>query len=240
MAHTRKASQSGIVAPTTVTPHFTGQVYYDTANSLSYISKSKTTGDWILLGAGDMTKAVYDININSIVDKSEELDDGAGSVVTALQARSHIDDTTVHFTAPVFGNDFQYVESLGVSITTSTTLQTKIDFITTDLPAGNYKIEWSYGWNHDKNKNDFHGILALNNDFTQNNLLMEHLQEPQQEGGNGTNKYVSTGTDQLFVSSGFMIVNLSGVNNLKLQFRTTNDADESSIWNSVISLHRVS
>lgn len=234
MAHRRESSIIGSGAPVSVIPEFAGQIYYDTTNSKYYGSKSKTAGDWVLLG--DMLKNVYDIDEDNLVDNAEQLNDGT-NVATALEVRNHLDDSDIH---SIFGNDFQYSESLSVAITTSTTLQTKIDFTTTDLPAGNYKIEWSYGWNHDKNKNDFHGILALNNDFTQNNLLMEHLQEPQQEGGNGTNKYVSTGTDQLFVSSGFMIVNLSGVNNLKLQFRTTNDADESSIWNSVISLHRVS
>jgi len=42
--------------------------------------------------SGDMTKAVYDTTDNSIVDKAEQLDD-ATNVVTAAQARSHIDST---------------------------------------------------------------------------------------------------------------------------------------------------
>lgn len=46
---------------------------------------------------GDMLKAVYDIDDDGIVDKAEALNDGSsggGNNVTALEARTHIDDIT--------------------------------------------------------------------------------------------------------------------------------------------------
>jgi len=235
-AHRREASQYGAGAPVILQAEFTGQIYYDTVASLSYIAKSKTPGDWLLLGSGDMTKAVYDTDTNDIVDKAESLDDGAGNTVSTAEIRNHLDNHP----ASLFGSEFQFLENNNVSITTSTTFQNKIDFNTSNLPVGNYKVEWAYGWNHDRDRNDFHALLALDNDFTQDNLLMEHRQEPKDSAGNGTNKFVSTATDQLFVSSGFRIINLSGVKNLKLQFRTNHNGDESSIWNAVISIYRVS
>lgn len=472
MAHTRKASQSGIVAPTTVSPHFTGQIYYDTVAGLSYISKSKTVGDWILLGAGDMTKAVYDINLNNITDKAEGLDDGAGNTVSSLEIRTHLDnlpdiqkddvdivtdfkklnfeggitvvddgagkatvsiagasgdlasvqkhrtnsfliqlswtditlDTTdvendtsileadntnteriliketglyllsyggsvnsttadhpysfrvlingatlvngslqtiqddfdelmfgypvlaeltagdyitfqakqndtplvntnfnnIIFSAtrlkgskgdkgdtgiagsgttvnikednvnvlntphdtinfedgfrvtdegsnqvsvkpPVFGTEFQFYEALVVSITTSTLFQNKLDFNTSDLPEGNYKVEWSYGWNHDQQGNDFEARLALDNDTDINDLIMWHKQEAKDSGGNpNSTRFASSGTTQAYRNSGHRILNLSGVHNFKLDYRTDSNGDESAIWDVTLTIYRVS
>ena len=45
---------------------------------------------------GDMTKAVYDTDDDGFVDAAESLNDGvsgSGNEVTALEARTHIDDT---------------------------------------------------------------------------------------------------------------------------------------------------
>ena len=64
----------------------------------------KDNGVWDTpAGAGDMTRAVYDIDLDNIVDKAEELNDGA-NVVTAAQARTHLDDTTTNPHAIVGSN----------------------------------------------------------------------------------------------------------------------------------------
>lgn len=46
------------------------------------------------VSAGDMSKEVYDINDNDIVDKSETIDDGAGNVKNALQVFTHINSVS--------------------------------------------------------------------------------------------------------------------------------------------------
>lgn len=51
---------------------------------------------WIKLDADWMSKATYDSNGDGTVDAAGELKDGTNTV-TAAQARSHIDDTTIHF-----------------------------------------------------------------------------------------------------------------------------------------------
>lgn len=53
MAHRRNSSQSGNGDPTSVTPEFIGQIYYDVLNNVSYIATSETTGDWFLLVTGN-------------------------------------------------------------------------------------------------------------------------------------------------------------------------------------------
>lgn len=178
-----------------------------------------------------------DVAANTVVRHIQntdiKLDSGQPNEVTAAEIRTHLDNP--------FGSEFQFIENLAVSITTSTIFQNKIDFTTFVLPAGNYRIEWSYGWNHDARNNNFHARLVLDNDFTTDNFIMEHRQEPIESGGAGIGKFVSTATNQLYRSSGFRILNLSaGTHNLKLDFRTDSDGDESSIWDATIMLFRVS
>jgi len=46
-----------------------------------------------------MKKSIYDANDNNIIDKAEKLNDGSsggGNEVTALEARSHIDNNNIH------------------------------------------------------------------------------------------------------------------------------------------------
>ncbi len=51
---------------------------------------------WIKLDSDWMSRATYDSNSNDIVDNAEQLADGTNTV-TAAQARTHIDDATIHF-----------------------------------------------------------------------------------------------------------------------------------------------
>lgn len=49
-----------------------------------------------ITGAGDMLKAVYDTNNNSIVDKAEQIDDGAGITLTASQLKEAYDKRAIY------------------------------------------------------------------------------------------------------------------------------------------------
>ncbi len=70
------------------------KIYFKSDNNLY---KQNSAGVEAQVGGnGDMTKAVYDTDDNGIADKAETLNDdssGGGNEVTALEARTHIDDT---------------------------------------------------------------------------------------------------------------------------------------------------
>ena len=51
---------------------------------------------WVKLDADWMSKSVYDSGSTGRVDNAEQLNDGTNTV-TAAQARSHINDSTIHF-----------------------------------------------------------------------------------------------------------------------------------------------
>ena len=44
--HRKKASQSGAGSPTSLTPEFIGQIYYDTTDDKTWVGYGLTTGDW--------------------------------------------------------------------------------------------------------------------------------------------------------------------------------------------------
>ena len=55
-----------------------------------------------------------------------------------------------------FGTEYQKAESLGISSTTSTTYIEKLKLTTPSLPAGNYRIAWSYQISSDKQTTAVH------------------------------------------------------------------------------------
>lgn len=284
------------------------------------------------LGTGDMTRIIYDIDDNGIVDKAEALNDGStggGNNVTAQEAREHIDDTSNphavtpgqigasptghthveaditdldHYTSsdfatdfgladlanlgtkdhssltnkntetdikhvtddqkdaldnanspdsanpvatindlPIFGQNFEYHQSLGVSITTSATFQNKLSFTTASLPAGTYRIGWAYGWNHDATDTNFESRLVLDGDTDVDDLLMFHVQEPSDSGGTGAGRYSACGTDQNNRNSGFRYITFGspGTHTIDLDYRTSSAGDESSIFDAIVELWRV-
>lgn len=144
----------------------------------------------------------------------------------------HIADSTIHFTQQISGSEFQVVTSSGVSTTTSTDFQTKASMTTTSLPDGQYRLGVSYGWNHDDTSTDFEARVQVGG----STLGEIHKQEPKDSSGS----FESTGTSQRHYTARTFYLGLSGVNNITLQFRTDDSDDESSIWDAVIELWRVS
>lgn len=123
MAHRREASIIGSGPPTTVTPEFTGQIYYDTLNNKYYGSRSKTTGDWVLLG--DMLKSIYDSDDDNLVDNAEQLNDGT-NIVTSAEIRNHLDLPNAHDAVEIDTDTTNFDGELTVA---DTTVQAALDSI---------------------------------------------------------------------------------------------------------------
>jgi hypothetical protein len=120
---------------------------------------------------------------------------------------------------------------VGVSTTTSTTFQPKINATTPSIPAGTYRIGVSYGWNHDGVQDDFEAQLRLDG-VVQGEI---HKEEPSEAGG----AFGSTGTDQRFYAYRVFYVTLtSGSHTMVLEYRTDTALVASSIWGAVIELWR--
>ena len=87
--------------------------------------------------------------------------------------------------AAIFGTEFYETSDETESSTTSTTYQQKLRLNVTNVPAGKYRLGWSYEWQHRNTSNDFRGRVQMNDSTT----LMEHQQESQDAG---SDQYIPT------------------------------------------------
>ena len=118
------------------------------------------------------------------------------------------------------------------TIVGTTAFQNKVTVGPVSLPAGNYLIEWSYGWNHDSQASDFEGRL-LQNGVPLGEL---HKQEPKDSAGGDP-----TGTTQRFYNCRRRIETLPAASyTWILQYRTDNSSNESSIWEALVTVTRLS
>ena len=86
-----------------------------------------------------------------------------------------------------FGDYSVYAESLGQDDNPTTTFVQKVRLTTQAVPAGNYRISWSYTWGLSSNSNDFAARIEQDDTL----LIYSHRQEPkdpaatQQHAGGG-------------------------------------------------------
>lgn len=93
-----------------------------------------------------------------------------------------------------FGPEFAHVQD-DTPASTSSTLPINYITLTTDVvPAGVYRLGFSYTWRHSSGTNDFIGEIVL--DSTTN--IIDHQQEPKDAGG-----------DQRYLASGFVYLTFS-------------------------------
>ena len=177
-------------------------------NGLSF-SYEATAGDFISLqiqnsGGSGVLEAPVIMTVEKCAGaKGDKGDTGSGSSIT-LQADdvtvpggphdtlNFSDDftvtdngsgkATVDLATPVsvFGSEYAEAESLGESSTGSATFQNKVSLVTGVVPAGRYRVGYSYRWRHSSTSGDFNARIEENNTTER----MYHQQEPQDSGTN--------------------------------------------------------
>lgn len=124
-----------------------------------------------------------------------------------------------------FGSEFQYFENTADETNNSSTWDTYLSCVTTDLPLGDYFYIIEYYWNHSSGSTDFGGRLQLN-DVTNGDI---HRQEPKDGGG-----------EQRFVNHFFRrFTGLSGVNTINFQYNAANNSNTSRIYEARAILFRI-
>lgn len=144
-------------------------------------------------------------------DAVEVTDGGGGRAVVNI----------TRATLPVYGTEFQYAENLSPSTTSSTAYVTKVTLTTTDLPAGLYRIGFTWAWNHASISNDALFRTRLNGA----DLGLPTNIEPKD-------------SSTYYPETRFFYRNLNGVNTLELQYG--NEGSSTTIQDAVIELWRVS
>lgn len=120
----------------------------------------------------------------------------------------------------LYGTEFQFVEDLTDSTTSSTSPQTKLTLTTNDLPSGRYKISVNWGWTHTSASNSAIFDVQLNG-TTMNGISQE---EPKDT------------TNRKYEHRVFYHV-LSGINDITLRY--WNENSSTTIFDTNIELIRV-
>jgi len=137
----------------------------------------------------------------------------------------------------IFGSEFSTANSLAVSTTTNTAYQTKVILGPVTLTGGTYRIDTTYGWN---NANQYYAFFSnLQEDAGAGYVTINQEQESQPSGRWGT--FGSTGNGQKYFTSRFVIRTLSaGTYSWRIQWKTEDVDYNASIWDTYISIYRVS
>lgn len=204
-------------------------------------------------GAGDVLWSTSNFVISKVSGRIGEVGPpGSGSTITLQEDGVNIPNVphdTINFMGEVsvvdagggtanvvlgssaFGTEFNVGQSLGVTSTTSTTLQNKLTLSVT-VPAGRYRCGVAYGWNFNSTGNDFNCVIRQ--DGVQ--IGEDHRQEPKDAAGN----FSSTGSNQKMYVNRTMYVSLSaGTYNFTVDFRTRSGGTTASIWDTVFEFWRV-
>lgn len=179
--------------------------------------------------AGKVKVSSNDITLDFLLSK---LAAGMGISLSELNDGGN-EQLEISSSGGVFGTEYVDVQDTVVSTTTSTTFQPKTQLVTSgSIPAGRYKFEVSYMWNHNATSNDFEAQVVQNG----STQIYFHKQEPKDSSG----LFGATGTSQRYVATKILYLDLAaGAYSFDLEFRTDRGGVASSIWDTNMSLFRV-
>jgi len=123
----------------------------------------------------------------------------------------------------VFSDDYTYSESLGESNTFMTSFTTKTSLTVTSMPAGLYRLSYSFEYKHDGLNYDWKGRLGIARLYPMNmNVTVNNVNDWYQAGG--------------FVHYN---LTLTGTKIINLQYCTENGSEISYIRNARLEVFRV-
>lgn len=134
--------------------------------------------------------------------------------------------------APTFGGNVVTSFDGTVRSSGSTGWTRQVRLSTGAVPAGTYRVGWSYLWNHDDKGSKFQAQVE------QDDATQLHFQEhrPVDDGGS----FGSTGTSEKYHSSGFTYVTLTaGSHTFDLDFSSDTSGKTSSMWDGRLEFWRV-
>jgi hypothetical protein len=168
---------------------------------------------------------------------------GSGSSITVKNDNTNIANTphtALNFAPPLRATDAgggtalienlfgQYFTEAAVEAGTTTTLATyqlSVRLTTPNVPAGKYRVGWSYEWGLSTTSNNFNGRI-LQDGAT---VLWDHVQEPQDNAA-----------AQQHPAGGFQYVTLTaGVHTFDIEYRSQTAGVTARIWDSHLEFWRV-
>lgn len=202
-------------------------LYRNSSNTVTLVGDgtlivSDGTNDLDISDGIDLIKGFFQDNIN-LVDGSGN---SIGSIVGPQGPQGDIGPQGPAGPPGIFGSEYYYAESRGVSQTSSQNSSNppvKVSITTGSLPSGNYRLNWTYIWSHQSTGSDFRARVTRNG-----SEIWYHSQEPK-----------DSGTDQRHPVCFFDRINMAGVQTFQIEYWTENDNNESYIRDAKIELWRI-
>lgn len=171
-----------------------------------------------------------------------------GGSVTASDAGSGVADIIITSNA-IFGTQYCYAEDIDESSTTSTGWQEKVELTTGNLPAGYYLVLWSFEWRGGATSKSNMVRIDLNN-AAGGNSGGQGNDDDDDDDDNYSNVYDDDAavafyhmepkdTRSWYSSSGFAKLSLSGVNEIDMDYKTSNSGYSARIRRARLQLWRV-
>lgn len=124
----------------------------------------------------------------------------------------------------IFGSKYQYIESEGESSNATASFVNKATMTTPSIPAGDYRIGWSYGWRNNNTGGNFLGRVQVD-DVTD---VMTHTSRP-----------INSSADQIYRCAGFRELTLTAAaHTIDLDFAASSGT--STIEQARLEIWRVS
>lgn len=142
----------------------------------------------------------------------------------------------------IFGSEFYHTQSLGATTIEDDEFNNKISGSTPSVPAGTYRLGWSYNWNNNqKGKSFYSRILVDGTSIGNQNATTLQMERTKYDSGVSYPDGSSSSVRQAFLSSGFEYLTFESSGSHSIQLQVCHETGKKvTIWNAKVELWRVS
>lgn len=164
---------------------------------------------------------------------------GTNITVNTINSGSY---ETLAVSGSVFGMELFYTQSLGATTFQDSEFLNKISGSTAIIPAGDYRLGWSYNWNGEQGSVDFESrILVDGVSIGNTNATSIHRERNNNVGGDSYPVSSSSNSNQALLVSGFEYLTFASDSSHSIQLQVGhNNSKKITIWNAKIEMWRVS
>jgi len=187
---------------------------------------SGTIHNKITTVSGELTERIDNMSFISLIDTPATYTNQAGKYLVVKSDETGLEYTDINNIN--FGSNFSDAISDAVSSTTSTAWQNKLTLTTETLPAGDYRVGFSYQWAQNKTSTEYNAQVTVTGTSI-NQVIFDQAQSPIKQNYYG-------------LVSGFMYGNLPTTQALTIaiNYRSTMGSTVAYIKNAMIDIWRVS
>jgi hypothetical protein len=196
-----------------------------TSFTLPKVFSSGSGFDFTIYKKGSNNCTIYPYSGQTVNGTTSYILSGTNTFLTIYYDNANLNWIIRAYSTDVFGTQEVYAESLAESSTTSTNFQQKLRLTTGNLPSGTYRIEWYYTWSNSSTSYYTKTQIQVNDTTT----IMSETVTPR-----------IAGTTSDFPASGYWRGTLSGVDNIDLDYCSSNSGATAYIRNVKLNLWRIS